>query len=297
MKSIKKNTALLLFTSILLLNGCDDDTTTVEKIAQEKKESVTKVHTDQKSKISMHGAKDGKTDIEKTENMPHPMPPFTAVSENTSHSGIVLEVLQATPYVYAKVKENGRVFWIAAPEVAVKVGAKVTFDEQMVMQNFTSKTLKRTFETVLFASRLNMDASTEKSKEAIVNKEPEEMQNTLKEHTITTQTKEDDTNQTTKKTTLRTIEQIYAQADDLNNTVIHVKGKVVKVLEGIMGRNWIHLQDGTGTQGTNDLVFTSKNITVTVGDEVNATGLLKTNIDFGYGYAYSVIIENSKFTK
>jgi len=179
----------------------------------------------------------------------------------------------------------------------VSVGAKVTFDEQMVMRNFTSKTLKRTFKTVLFASRLKMDTSTQKSEKTTANEEAKAIQNAHENPVITTQTKTDDTNQTIKGATLHTIEQIYAQAHDLNNTVIRVKGRVVKVLEDIMGRNWIHLQDGTGTQGTNDLVFTSKNITVTVGDEVNATGLLKTNIDFGYGYAYSVIIENSKFTK
>lgn len=306
MKLSKKNTVLLLSTSLFfVLNGCGDGGTTVEEIVQEKKEPTLKTNVKQQGEIDTHGAEDGKTQIEKTEKMPHPMPVATDTTAKATHSGVVLEVLQAAPYVYLKVKENDKELWVAAPKADVVVGAKVTFDEQMLMKNFTSKTLGRTFESVLFASRLNIDTPTEKGKETVASKKDEVMQNTHKNHTVVTQAKVDDTNKSIqtadKKTqtangTLYTVEQIYTQADDLNNTVISVKGKVVKVSGGIMGRNWIHIQDGTGSIGSNDLLFTSENI-ATVGDEVTATGTLKTNIDFGYGYAYSVIIENSKFIK
>jgi hypothetical protein len=73
---------------------------------------------------------------------------------------------------------------------------------------------------------------------------------------------------------------------------ISVKGKVVKVNNGIMGRNFLHLQDGTGDAKTNDLMVTSKQ-TAAVGDQITITGVVVLNRDFGSGYAYPLIIEEA----
>ena len=54
-----------------------------------------------------------------------------------------------------------------------------------------------------------------------------------------------------------------------------------------MGTNWIHLQDGTGGEGTNDLTVTT-DATVAVGDTVLVKGLLAADKDFGYGYKYAL---------
>jgi hypothetical protein len=62
-----------------------------------------------------------------------------------------------------------------------------------------------------------------------------------------------------------------------------------------MGKNWIHLQDGTGDNGSNDLTVTTDS-TVNVGDTVLVSGVLNTDKDFGYGYQYAVIVEDAKIT-
>ena len=94
-----------------------------------------------------------------------------------------------------------------------------------------------------------------------------------------------------------TIEEIYANKEKLKGTTIKVRGKVVKVSTAIMGNNWIHIQDGTGEGDKNKIVFRSKKETATVGSEVVATGRLEVDVDFGMGYFYPVIVEETTFTK
>ena len=57
-----------------------------------------------------------------------------------------------------------------------------------------------------------------------------------------------------------TIEQIYSKKSSLQSKTVKVRGKVVKVNENIMGTNWIHIQDGTGKDGTHDLLITTNQI-------------------------------------
>jgi hypothetical protein len=94
----------------------------------------------------------------------------------------------------------------------------------------------------------------------------------------------------------RTIAEVYAQKAALKEKPVAVRGKVVKFNEGIMGRNWVHLRDGTGKQGTNDLTVTT-NDKASVGDVVTAKGTVRTDKDFGAGYAYPVIVEDASVTK
>lgn len=89
-----------------------------------------------------------------------------------------------------------------------------------------------------------------------------------------------------------TVEELYSNKDKLNGKQVSVRGKVVKFNSGIMGKNWVHVQDGTGKQGTNDVTATT-NQNTKVGDIVLITGKLVTNKDFGAGYKYDVIIEEA----
>ncbi|MBI3772668.1 MAG: hypothetical protein HY272_08225 [Gammaproteobacteria bacterium] len=93
-----------------------------------------------------------------------------------------------------------------------------------------------------------------------------------------------------------TVEQVYAQKDKLAGKQVEVRGKVVKVNNGIMGRNFLHITDGTGKEGTNDLTVTSDG-TAEVGDKVSASGEVVVNRDFGSGYSYPLLLEKSHITK
>ncbi len=90
-----------------------------------------------------------------------------------------------------------------------------------------------------------------------------------------------------------TVKQIWAQKDRLKGKKVSVKGKVVKFNEGIMGKNWLHIQDGTGGKGENDLTLVTDQ-PAQVGQNVLATCTVSTDKDFGAGYFYKVILENCR---
>ena len=88
----------------------------------------------------------------------------------------------------------------------------------------------------------------------------------------------------------RTIAAVYKDKAALSGKAVTVQGKVVKVNNGIMGRNFLHVQDGSGDKTTNDLTVTSKQ-TANIGDQVTVTGNVVLNKDFGAGYAYPLLVE------
>jgi hypothetical protein len=95
-----------------------------------------------------------------------------------------------------------------------------------------------------------------------------------------------------------TIAEVYEKKSGLCNNKVFVRGKVVKVLPKIMGKNWIHLQDGSGDEkkGNYDLVVTSQDMP-SVGDVITVSGTVYTDKDFGAGYKYNVIVEEAIITK
>jgi DNA replication initiation complex subunit (GINS family) len=95
-----------------------------------------------------------------------------------------------------------------------------------------------------------------------------------------------------------TVAEIFGKKSELDKKNVVVSGKVVKVSAGIMGKNWLHIQDGSGNakDGNNDLVVTTQDIPK-VGDIVTANGTLYKDKDFGSGYKYDVIIEEATIKK
>lgn len=94
---------------------------------------------------------------------------------------------------------------------------------------------------------------------------------------------------------LKTVAALYKEQSTLSGKEVRVQGKVVKVNNGIMDRNFLHVQDGTGDQKTNDLTVTSKQ-TAKVGDQVLVKGKVLLNKDFGAGYAYPLLLEEASVT-
>lgn len=196
----------------------------------------------------------------------------------TVHTATVLETMNSGGYTYLKVDEDGKVFWAAAPAAQVKVGDQVNFTEQMKKVNFTSPSLNRTFDELMFVSGLGggsaaRGAPASSSTTAAVSEPIAKVEGGY------------------------TVEEIFAQKEALKGKPIKVRGKVVKVSKNIMGLNWIHIQDGTGAEGADRLIFRSKTGVVDVGSVVTAEGTLDTDKDFGYGYKYSVLVENATFAE
>jgi len=94
------------------------------------------------------------------------------------------------------------------------------------------------------------------------------------------------------------VEDLYAKKAELKGKTVTVKGKVVKVSRGIMGKDWVHVQDDSKTKDKNKVIFTTAmDSAIVPNDMVTATGTLNTDIDIGSGYFYPVLIEKSSFKK
>lgn len=91
-----------------------------------------------------------------------------------------------------------------------------------------------------------------------------------------------------------TVAELFANGASLNGKKVKIRGQVVKFSPQIMGKNWLHLQDGTGEpmKNTHDLVVTSAG-KAEKGDTVVVEGVLSANKDFGAGYSYVVIVEDA----
>ncbi len=95
----------------------------------------------------------------------------------------------------------------------------------------------------------------------------------------------------------RTIAEIFAQRQALKDKTVTVRGKVVKYTAGVMGKNWIHLRDGTGTAGKdNDVTVTSQDAAAK-GDVIVVQGKVALDQDIGMGTPYPVIIQDAKVSK
>jgi hypothetical protein len=231
------------------------------------------------------------------------------------HRGVVLEAVNGGGYTYMNIDENGDRFWIAGPETSVSKGAEVSFSEQLWMPNFTSKALGRTFDKILFVSGVDDGSTADDSVdptapvEDVAIDEVVTSTDLLAEEAAAEDAASDEAASEEESMDeeedapvapadgIYTIEQLYDRADALKGEIIKVRGKVVKVSDNIMGRTWVHIQDGTGTKGKNKLVFRSANDTAKLGDTVVAEGTLDTDKDFGYGYYYSLIVEDATFTE
>lgn len=186
------------------------------------------------------------------------------------HTGTVVEAITGGGYTYMNIDEDGRRFWIAGPRTSIGVGERVTFSEQLWMVNFESKALGRTFDRLLFVS------GVEKAQAGTAREAPP----------VATGPAE-----------VVTVEELYDRKYNLEGSIVEIRGEVVKVSEKIMGMNWVHIKDGTGSRGTDKIIFRSRDNKAPVGSTVTARGRVEIDKDFGFGYYYSVIVEDSTFTE
>ncbi len=93
-----------------------------------------------------------------------------------------------------------------------------------------------------------------------------------------------------------TIAELYANKTVYQGKTVRLHGKVVKYNPNIMGKNWVHIQDGTEHEGKNDLTATT-GMTTKVGDEITIEGTVVLNKDLGAGYFYEILLEDATIVK
>jgi len=197
-------------------------------------------------------------------------------------SGKIVETMNSAGYTYVLLDTGADKVWAASTEASVTVGQRVSVVTGEVMSNFTSNTLNRTFDRIYFVNGIFPEGS--------LNKDANLSQGVSGSgRTVVTDAHVENV---TKAPGGYTVEEIFARSTELGGQQVKVHGRVVKFTGGIMGTNWLHIQDGT----PGDLTVTT-DTSVTKGDLVTVEGVLSTDRDFGAGYRYPAIIEKATVTR
>jgi hypothetical protein len=188
--------------------------------------------------------------------------------------GVVREHQDVSQYTYLRLATDAGETWAAVYRAPVKDGDRVSVQHATAIHKFHSRELARDFDTIWFGMLPGYEAAPAASG-ASGTKGPKAAKSATPAGAIS-------------------VADLAKKASSLEGTQVKVAGKVVKENDGIMGRNWIHIQDGTGSADdkSNDLLITTDDKSK-VGDSIVAVGTVRTKQDFGSGYAYEVLVEKA----
>ena len=203
--------------------------------------------------------------------------------EKDLHTVVALEALPTSKYVYVRVKEGAEEFWIATTLQEVAIGRSYFYRGGLLKTDFQSKEYNRTFARLYLVTQLvlsdhgsSMGGMTEIPASGTMPTAPSTPLPAL------------DVPGTTK------IADLMADAKKYGGKVIQVSGKCTKVNPNIMGRNWIHIKDGSKKDA--ELVITT-DVPIAEGQEVTMVGMIALDKDFGAGYQYDILLEGGRLVK
>jgi len=197
------------------------------------------------------------------------------------HQVTAQEVIQSSNYTYLRVSEDSKETWIAISRREAEVGKTYYYEPNIEMNDFVSKELKRTFKSIFFVDKfsdqpiLNVKANPSNTSKG---NQPAVAKQGIKVEPIEGGI---------------TIAELYAKKDTYAGKTVKIRGEVVKYNAEIMGKNWVHLQDGTNSNGSFDITVTTNDVTK-IGDVVTFEGSVTLKKDFGAGYYYEILVENAK---
>jgi len=203
---------------------------------------------------------------------------------------IAREVVQASNYTYLRAEENGSELWLAVSKMDASSGKTYFFKGGLVMRNFESKELKKTFDEILFVDNISTEVPSQDQAAGMTSQDGQVVSKgsaiSLEKKAISLKHEKGEI----------TIASLIENRKSYAGKTIQVRGQVTKFNSGIMKKNWIHLQDGTEFSGKFDLTITTDQ-DVKVGDTIVAEGVISLDKDFGFGYYYDVLMEDAKLKK
>jgi hypothetical protein len=217
---------------------------------------------------------------------PAGMPPMGAQAAVETISGEVAETMDASNYTYLRVKSARGDVWVATAKMPVKVGEKVVVPLESEMRDFHSASLKRDFPVIYFVTGLSREGEPTPPPMAVAHGGSGMAPAPKAPVTVVPNAPPAGGS---------SIADVWANRAKLAGKTVTVRGTVVKFNGGILDRNWLHLQDGSGkaADGTNDITVTTDAV-AKVGDVVTVTGTVVLDKDFSAGYAYALMLENAK---
>lgn len=199
-----------------------------------------------------------------------------------AHEVIVEKALQANAYTYLFVHEGDQHYWIAVDKMDPQIGKTYYYADAMEMNDFHSTDLDTTFAQVFFVQKIGDNADVAAPAPAADPHMTSGRKAVAMDETVNIATPAGGIS----------IGDLFAKKADYAGKQVIVSGKVVKVNNGIMNRNWVHIQDGTNANGEFDLTLTTE-AAVEVGDVVTFEGTVAVDKDFGAGYFYDLIVEGA----
>lgn len=195
------------------------------------------------------------------------------------------EVIQTTSYTYLFVQQDTASLWMAIPKMEAEAGEIYYYHGGMEMRDFKSKELDRTFESILFLNGL-VDPDIVEGKKPGDDNQEKKIEKKEEPEIINIQPAEGGIS----------ISELLANKNKYKGKSVRIRGKVIKYNTGIMGRNWIHLDDGSCETAGCDLTATSTEETMN-GEIITIEGTITLDKDFGAGYFYSLIMEDARILR
>jgi hypothetical protein len=220
------------------------------------------------------------TDGETPRMMNFPMAETAVSHSNDEHKVVVKEALNTTRYTYLSVTEDEEEYWIAIPRKDVEIGGTYYYQGGLLKKNFHSQEYDRVFETLYLVSDVSQHSLTAGGGSALG-----AAPSYIRHGSIA----EPPTEVTPVEGAIR-IEELISNLEQYEGKVVKITGKCVKVNPMIMGRNWVHLQDGSANNY--DLTVTTTEV-ISLGATVTMEGTIALDKDFGAGYFYDVIMEGA----
>lgn len=213
---------------------------------------------------------------------PKPLVPTTTSASSAVHEVTVKEILNTEKYSYLLVEENENEFWVAISKRDVKAGGIYQYKGGLLKKNFFSREFNRVFETVYLVSNIwektDRPGSGSDMNPAHANIRSGQSLPDLEVGKITP------------TAGAISLAELFANKASYNGKSVKITGKCVKINPMIMGRNWLHLQDGSGQEL--DLTVTTSQL-VRLGDIVSVKGTIILDKDFGAGYRYDILMEEA----
>jgi len=214
------------------------------------------------------------------------------IPASSATSGTIISTLNASGYTYVQVDTGKEKIWLAGPNTTLVTGGQINVNTSVPMRNFRSKTLNRDFPVLYFVDRFSGNAvqgagvahaapkasvtdwsfdDNKSAAPAVGNSSAKPLEKVADGYTTA---------------------EIVANKKELSGKLVKVRGKVTKFTGGIMRKNWIHLEDGSGG---GDLIAITQQV-VSAGQTVVVEGKVALDRDFGYGYFYELLIEDATVT-
>jgi hypothetical protein len=211
-------------------------------------------------------------------------------------TGKVQERLDAPPYSYLRLQTKDGEVWAAVQKTDVEIGKDVTVIPSVFEESRTSSTLNRTFNKLYLGSLKGAEMAGAPAGMGPMGgaAAPEGMGGA--QHGLA-RTEYKGTVKVAKASgaDARTIGEVFGQRAQLKDKPVTIRGTVVKVNANILGKNWVHIQDGTGSGETSDLVILTSDES-SPGEVVTVKGTVRVDQDPGHGSKWPAFVDGGKLS-